>query len=92
MPIQNDADLVKNSGQVGMNRLYDGRSLGSFKFEVADNFQIARRPDGLPIPACATDKGECADCEYSRFANNRFATNMEIVSPIDLTDCRPLQL
>jgi len=47
MPIQNDADLVKNSGQVGMSRLYDGRSLGLFKFEVADNIQIARRPDGL---------------------------------------------
>lgn len=54
MPIQNDADLVKNGGQVGMSRLYDGRSLGSFKFEVADNIQIARRPDGLPIPAYAT--------------------------------------
>ena len=84
--------------------------LGLFKFEVADNIQIARRPDGLrnisrafsatkpgrpnglPIPAYATDNGERADCEYSRFANNRFATNLEIVSSIYLTDCRPLQL
>ena len=109
MPIQNDADLVKNSGPVGMIRLYDGRSLGLFKFEVAETSKLPAdlrpakhlwvpfllsSPADLTAcqPAYATDKGERADCEYSRFANNRFTTNLEIVSSIDLTDCRPLQL
>lgn len=46
-PIQIDADLVKNGGQVGMIRLDDGRSLGLFKFEVDDNIQIARNRKGL---------------------------------------------
>ena len=46
-PIQIDADLVKSGGQVGTIRLDDGRSLGLFKFEVADNIQIARNRKGL---------------------------------------------
>lgn len=46
-PIQIDADLVKNGGQVGVIRLDDGRSLGLFEFEVADNIQIARNRKGL---------------------------------------------
>ena len=46
-PIQIDADLVKSGGQVGMIRLDDGRSLGLFKFEVADNIKIARNRKGL---------------------------------------------
>ena len=46
-PIQIDADLVKNGGQVGTIRLDDGRSLGLFKFEVADNIQIERNRKGL---------------------------------------------
>ena len=46
-PIQIDADLVKNGGQVGVIRLDDGRSLGLFIFEVADNIQIARNRKGL---------------------------------------------
>ena len=46
-PIQIDADLVKNGGQVGVIRLDDGRSLGLFKFEVADNIKIARNRKGL---------------------------------------------
>ncbi len=46
-PIQIDADLVKNGGQVGTIRLDDGRSLGLFKFEVADNIKIARNRKGL---------------------------------------------
>ena len=46
-PIQIDANLVKSGGQVGTIRLDDGRSLGLFKFEVADNIQIARNRKGL---------------------------------------------
>ena len=46
-PIQIDADLVKSGGQVGTIRLDEGRSLGLFKFEVADNIQIARNRKGL---------------------------------------------
>lgn len=46
-PIQIDADLVKSGGQVGVIRLDDGRSLGLFKFEVADNIKIARNRKGL---------------------------------------------
>ena len=46
-PIQIDADLVKNGGQVGTIRLDDDRSLGLFKFEVADNIKIARNRKGL---------------------------------------------
>lgn len=46
-PIQIDADLVKNGGQVGVIRLDDGRSLGLFIFEVADYIQIARNRKGL---------------------------------------------
>ena len=46
-PIQIDASLVKSGGQVGTIRLDDGRSLGLFKFEVADNIQIARNRKGL---------------------------------------------
>ena len=46
-PIQIDAGLVKSGGQVGTIRLDDGRSLGLFKFEVADNIQIARNRKGL---------------------------------------------
>lgn len=46
-PIRIDADLVKTGGQVGMIRLDDGRSLGLFKFEVADNIKIARNRKGL---------------------------------------------
>lgn len=40
-PIELDANLVKNGGQVGTIRLNDGRALGLFKFEVADNIIIA---------------------------------------------------
>ena len=46
-PIQIDASLVKSGGQVGTIHLDDGRSLGLFKFEVADNIQIARNRKGL---------------------------------------------
>ncbi len=46
-PIQIDVNLVKSGGQVGTIRLDDGRSLGLFKFEVADNIQIARNRKGL---------------------------------------------
>ena len=46
-PIQIEAALVKSGGQVGMIRLDDGRFLGLFKFEVADNIQIARNRKGL---------------------------------------------
>ena len=46
-PIQIDANLVKSGGQVGMIRLDYGRSLGLFKFEVADNIKIARNRKGL---------------------------------------------
>lgn len=42
-----DSDLVKNGGQVGTIRLDDGKSLGLFKFEVADNIVIARNRRGL---------------------------------------------
>ena len=45
--IQIDASLVKSGGQVGTIRLDDGRSLGLFKFEVADNIKIARNRKGL---------------------------------------------
>lgn len=45
--IQIDASLVKNGGQIGSIRLDDGRSLGLFKFEVADNIIIARNRKGL---------------------------------------------
>ena len=46
-PIQIDANLVKSGGQVGVIRLDDGRSLGLFKFEVADSIIIARNRKGL---------------------------------------------
>ena len=46
-PIQIEAALVKSGGQVGMIRLDDGRFLGLFKFEVADNIKIARNRKGL---------------------------------------------
>ena len=46
-PIELDANLVKNGGQVGTIRLNDGRALGLFKFEVADNIIIARNRKGL---------------------------------------------
>lgn len=46
-PIQIEAALVKSGGQVGVIRLDDGRSLGLFKFEVADNIKIARNRKGL---------------------------------------------
>ena len=46
-PIQIEAALVKSGGQVGMIRLDDGRYLGLFKFEVADNIKIARNRKGL---------------------------------------------
>ena len=46
-PIQIEAALVKSGGQVGMIRLDDGRSLGLFMFEVADNIKIARNRKGL---------------------------------------------
>lgn len=46
-PIQIDASLVKSGGQVGVIRLDDGRSLGLFKFEVADSIIIARNRKGL---------------------------------------------
>lgn len=42
-----DSDLIKNGGQVGTIRLDDGRSLGLFKFEVADSIIIARNRRGL---------------------------------------------
>lgn len=42
-----DSDLVKSGGQVGTIRLNDGKSLGLFKFEVADNIVIARNRRGL---------------------------------------------
>ena len=42
-----DNDLVKIGGQVGTIRLDDGRSLGLFKFEVADNIHIGRNRKGL---------------------------------------------
>ncbi len=45
--IQIDASLVKSGGQIGTIRLDDGRSLGLFKFEVADNIIIARNRKGL---------------------------------------------
>lgn len=46
-PIELDGNLVKNGGQVGTIRLNDGRALGLFKFEVADNIIIARNRKGL---------------------------------------------
>ena len=46
-PIQIEAALVKSGGQVGVIRLDDSRSLGLFKFEVADNIKIARNRKGL---------------------------------------------
>lgn len=42
-----DSDLIKKGGQVGTIRLDDGRSLGLFKFEVADSIIIARNRRGL---------------------------------------------
>lgn len=42
-----DASLVKNGGQIGVIHLNDGRSLGLFKFEVADNIHISRNRKGL---------------------------------------------
>lgn len=42
-----NSDLVKSGGQVGTIRLDDGRSLGLFKFEVADSIVIARNRRGL---------------------------------------------
>ena len=42
-----ESDLVKSGGQVGTIRLDDGRSLGLFKFEVADSIIIARNRRGL---------------------------------------------
>ena len=45
--IQIDASLVKSGGQIGTIRLDDGRSLGLFKFEVADRIIIARNRKGL---------------------------------------------
>ena len=45
--IQIDASLVKSGGQIGTIRLDDGRSLGLFRFEVADNIIIARNRKGL---------------------------------------------
>ena len=41
------SDLVKSGGQVGTIRLDDGKSLGLFKFEVANNIVIARNRRGL---------------------------------------------
>lgn len=35
-----DNNLVKNGGQIGVIHLNDGRSLGLFKFEVADNIMF----------------------------------------------------
>ena len=46
-PIQIEAALVKSGGQLGVIRLDDSRSLGLFKFEVADNIKIARNRKGL---------------------------------------------
>ena len=45
--IQIDSSLVKSGGQIGTIRLDDGRSLGLFKFEVADHIIIARNRKGL---------------------------------------------
>lgn len=42
-----DNNLVKNGGQIGVIHLNDGRSLGLFKFEVADNIHISRNRKGL---------------------------------------------
>lgn len=42
-----DTSLAKNGGQVGTIRLDDGRSLGLFLFEVAENIIIARNRKGL---------------------------------------------
>ena len=42
-----DTGLAKIGGQVGTIRLDDGRSLGMFVFEVADNIIIARNRKGL---------------------------------------------
>jgi len=42
-----DTGLAKSGGQVGTIRLDDGRSLGLFLFEVADNIIIARNRKGL---------------------------------------------
>lgn len=47
-------DLVKNGGQVGVIRLDDGRALGLYTFEVADNVLIGRnrqRLRGITAPA-----------------------------------------
>ena len=42
-----DTGLAKDGGQVGTIRLDDGRSLGLFLFEVADNIIVARNRKGL---------------------------------------------
>ena len=42
-----DTGLAKAGGQVGTIRLDDGRSLGLFLFEVADNIIVARNRKGL---------------------------------------------
>lgn len=42
-----DNNLVKNGGQIGVIHLNDGRSLGLFKFEVADNIHISHNRKGL---------------------------------------------
>lgn len=42
-----DTGLAKDGGQVGTIRLDDGRSLGLFLFEVAENIIIARNRKGL---------------------------------------------
>ena len=43
----NNSDLIKSGGQIGTIRLDDGRSLGLFRFEVADSIVIARNRRGL---------------------------------------------
>ena len=56
-PIELDANLVKNGGQVGTIRLNDGRALGLFKFEVADNIIIAPPSSSvLKTSSCAPRK------------------------------------
>ncbi len=56
--VQIDASLIKSGGQVGNIRLDDGRSLAIFRFEVADNVQIARNRKSLrDIAAKYVDQG-----------------------------------
>ena len=52
-----DNNLVKNGGQIGVIHLNDGRSLGLFKFEVADNIHISRNRKGLRRAEDRGDKG-----------------------------------